>query len=48
MPRVRARKGITGAMVYEITGKDRDKKANLFTQKLKEVLGSTEGVRIAR
>lgn len=48
IPRFRAHKGVTGAMVYEITGKNREKKADLFAQKLREVIGDAEGVRIAR
>jgi len=39
---------VTGAVVYEIPGKNRDLKADQLAQRLREVLAEKEGVRIAR
>lgn len=45
---VRARKAATGALVYEIPGEGKKEKADLFANKLMEVLREKKGVRVAR
>lgn len=45
---IRAHKGVTGAMIYEVSGPDKQKKADIFAGKLAEVVGNLEGVRVTR
>lgn len=45
---VKARRAATGALIYEISGEDRQTRADAFAKKLAEVLAGKEGVRVSR
>lgn len=45
---VGARRAATGAQIFEVGGPDRERKADALAERLREVLGQREGVRITR
>lgn len=45
---MRPRRGATGALLLEISGEEREKKADLLASRLRGVLGTREGVRVSR
>lgn len=45
---VKARRAMTGAIVYEVPGAERAQKADAFAAKLREALEGVEGVRVTR
>lgn len=45
---MKGRRAMTGAFLFEISGEDKDAKAETLTQKLKEVFAGREEVKIAR
>lgn len=42
------RRGVTGALLLQISGEGREEKADKLASRMKEVLGAREGVRVAR
>ncbi|XP_011859459.1 PREDICTED: uncharacterized protein LOC105556953 [Vollenhovia emeryi] len=45
---VRPRRGLTGALILEIPGENAHAKAETLVQKIREVVGNAEGVRVTR
>ncbi|XP_011858938.1 PREDICTED: uncharacterized protein LOC105556455 [Vollenhovia emeryi] len=45
---LRPRRGLTGALILEIPGENAQEKADTLVQKIREVVGDAEGVRVAR
>ncbi|XP_011858169.1 PREDICTED: uncharacterized protein LOC105555737 [Vollenhovia emeryi] len=45
---VRPRRGLTGALILEIPGENAHPKADTLVQRIREVVGTTEGVRVTR
>lgn len=45
---LKVRRAANGGIIYEVSGEDKEKKADLLAAKMKEVLAAKEGVRVTR